>query len=104
MEVADAVGASAHTVTAADAEMRIDPDNAVIQLVRGPYGTDLHARRKRALVADHRQEEAKGPGGVSGFDLLDPGPPDAKGHVEGGLARHGAGSAPEATGKVHEER
>ena len=103
VDVDRVVGAGLQARLAADAERRIEFDDAVGPLVHRRHRADAHAGRVGAVVAARHLEMAADVGIDAGLHVLDPGAVDAQRHLVLRLARGRAGMAADAFAVVDDE-
>ena len=103
VEIDRVVGAGLHAGFAADANARVELDDAVCALIHGSDGTDAHAGRVGAMVAARHLEAASHVGVETRFDVLDPRAIHTQRHLVLGLARSRTGVTADTFGLVNEK-
>jgi hypothetical protein len=97
------VGTGLHACFTADADIRIEIDNAIVALVQRRHRTDRYTRRVLAMVTAQHGKIALRIGEFPLLHVFDPGAVHPEWHLMFFLTRHTAGVATDAFAVVNEK-
>jgi hypothetical protein len=100
MQMPHSIRAGGHAVATADTDVGIDNHNSIIPFGGCLHGTDRHAGRMIAVIAQQRQKMPPYMRVGALLDFFDPRSPDTEGNIVFTLTGNGAGATTDAPAKI----